>query len=167
MTPRLWAAIALAALLVVLIAVAAVRVPWQPPPAPRSDQLAALHSLPADAVRRGRAFQSALRPGMYGGLVVGLLVALALGLTPLGARLVRLAGRPFGGHWLAEVVLGGLVVLFTGELVGLRVLEALELAGTAEAQRALEEATHGTEERWASEAKAALERLARRAAARK
>ena len=119
MTPRLWAAIALAALLVVLIAVAAVRVPWQPPPAPRSDQLAALHSLPADAVRRGRAFQSALRPGMYGGLVVGLLVALALGLTPLGARLVRLAGRPFGGHWLAEVVLGGLVVLFTGELVGL------------------------------------------------
>jgi WD40 repeat protein len=50
------------------------------------------------------------------------------------------------------------------ELVGLRVLEALEQAGTAEARRALEEATHGTEERWASEAKAALERLARRGA---
>src|SRR5207245_10314683 len=39
------------------------------------------------------------------------------------------------------------------ELVGLRVLEALELAGTAEAQRALEDVTHGTEECWAREAK--------------
>ncbi|HKB39146.1 MAG TPA: hypothetical protein VKD72_22090, partial [Gemmataceae bacterium] len=54
----------------------------------------------------------------------------------------------------------------TEELVGLRVLEALELAGTAEARRALEAVAHGTAERWASEAKAALERLARRSAAR-
>ena len=50
----------------------------------------------------------------------------------------------------------------TEELVGLRVLEALERAGTAEARRALEEVAHGTTERWASEAKAALQRLRRK-----
>src|SRR5262249_17293940 len=61
----------------------------------------------------------------------------------------------------------GVPSLPSGELVGLRVLEALELAGTAEAQRALEEVTHGPEERWAREAKLALERLSRRTAARK
>jgi WD40 repeat protein len=60
----------------------------------------------------------------------------------------------------------GAPALPTEELVGLRVLEALELAGTTEARRALEEVAHGTAERWPSEAKAALERLARRSAAR-
>ena len=119
MTPRLWAAVALAALLVALVVVTAVRVPWQAPPAPRGDQVAALHSLPADAVSRGRAFHAALRPSTYGGMGLGLLVALLLGLTPVGARLVGFAGRPFGGHWLAEAVLGGLLVLFIGELLGL------------------------------------------------
>ena len=119
MTPRLWAAITLGVLIVAVLVVAAVRVPWQPPAAPRADQLAALHSLPADGVDRGRAFHAALRPSTYGAMGLGLLVALALGLTPVGARLVALAGRPFGGHWLAEAVLGGLLVVFTGELLGL------------------------------------------------
>jgi STE24 endopeptidase len=119
MTPRLWAAVTLAVLVVVLGVLAAVRVPWQAHAAPRADQLAALHSLPVDAVERGRAFHSALRPSVYGGLVLGLVVALALGLTPAGARLVALAGRPFGDHWLARAVLGGLFVVFVGELLGL------------------------------------------------
>ena len=119
MTPRLWAAGTLAVLLVVLAVLAIVRVPWTAPVAPRADQLAALHSLPADAVERGRAFHAALRPSTYGGLALGLLIALVLGLTPLGARLVTLAGRPFGDHWLARAVLGGLLVVFIGEVLGL------------------------------------------------
>jgi STE24 endopeptidase len=119
MTPRLWAAGTLAVLLVVLAVLAVVRVPWAAPVAPRADQLAALHSLPADAVERGRAFHAALRPSTYGGLALGLLIALVLGLTPLGARLVTLAGRPFGDHWLARAVLGGLLVVFIGEVLGL------------------------------------------------
>ncbi len=119
MTPRLWAAVALATLLVALAVVLILRVPWTPPPAPRADQTAALHELPADMVRRGKAFHAELRPGGYGALLVGLVVALVLGLTPLGARLVAAVGRPFGGHWLAEAVFGGLAVVFVGELAAL------------------------------------------------
>src|SRR4029450_5709024 len=88
-------------------------------PAPRADQLAALGDLPADAVAKGRAFHSALRPGTYGALAVALVVALLLGLTPLGARLVELVGRPFGGNWIAEAVLGGFAIVIIGELVTL------------------------------------------------
>ena len=47
MSPRVWAAVTLGVLLVALVIVAAVRVPWSAPPAPRSDQLAALQDLPA------------------------------------------------------------------------------------------------------------------------
>ena len=119
MTPRLWAAVTLVVLIVGAAAVAAWRVPWSAPPAPRADQLAALQSLPAGAVARGRAFHGALRPGSYGALVIGLVLALVLGLTPLGAWLVEQVARPFGGHWLARALLGGLAVVFVGELITL------------------------------------------------
>jgi STE24 endopeptidase len=119
MTPRWWATAVLVALLAMLALVTALRVPWGSPPAPRADQIAALHELPADAVARGREFRAALRPSIYGGMAVGLVAALLLGLTPLGAALVRLAGRPFHGHWLAQALVGGLLVVFVGELVGL------------------------------------------------
>ena len=119
MGSRGWAAVTLGALVVGLIVVAVVRVPWSAPPAPRADQLAALRDLPADAVARGRAFHAALRPGSYGAFALGLLVALILGLTPLGARLVGAVGRPFGGNWIAEAVLGGFVLVAIGEVVTL------------------------------------------------
>ncbi|MEV4512912.1 M48 family metallopeptidase [Dactylosporangium sp. NPDC049525] len=119
MTPRAWAAITLAVLLVAVVVVAVLRVPWSAPPAPRSDQLAALDTLPADAVARGRAFHAALRPGTYLSLALGLLVAVLLGLTPAGAWIVEQAGRPFGGHWLARALLGGLAVVLIGEVVAL------------------------------------------------
>ncbi|MEH0844096.1 M48 family metallopeptidase [Micromonospora sp. CPCC 205711] len=119
MTPRGWAVLTLAALVVALVVAGAVLVPWSRPPAPRADQLAALRDLPVDQVARGRAFRETLRPGAYGGLAVGLLVALLLGLTPLGARLVTLAGRPFGDHWMARAVLGGLLVVLVADLLTL------------------------------------------------
>ncbi len=68
---------------------------------------------------RGREFRAALRPGGWAALGVGLLVALALGLTPLGSRLVELVGHPFGGHWAAQAVLGGLTVLLVADLMTL------------------------------------------------
>ncbi len=111
----------LGALVVALVVVTALRVPWSAPPAPRSDQLAALRDLPADAVTRGKAFHSALRPGSYGALLLGLVIALILGLTPLGARIVELVGRPFGGNWVAQAVLGGFVIVLIGELATLPV----------------------------------------------
>ncbi|GIE76067.1 hypothetical protein Aph02nite_20170 [Actinoplanes philippinensis] len=119
MSPRLWAAGAFVVLLVALAGFAAVTVPWHRATAPRADQLAALGQLPADQVARSRAFHAELRPASYGGMVLGLLVALALGLTPLGARLIELAGRPFGDHWLARAVLGGLAVALVAEVLSL------------------------------------------------
>jgi len=111
--------VALGALLVALAVIAAVRVPWSGPPAPRADQLAAMRDLPADVVARGKAFHAALRPGSYGALLLGALIALVLGFTPLGARIVEAVGRPFGGSWIAEAVLGGFVLVLLGELVTL------------------------------------------------
>ncbi|MFC0533841.1 M48 family metallopeptidase [Phytohabitans kaempferiae] len=119
MTPRLWAAVALGGLAVALLVAAALLVPWHRPPAPRADQLDALRDLPQEQVRRGREFHSALRPGSYVGLVLGLAVTLALGLTPLGSRLVEAAGRPFGDHWIARAVLGGLAVVLVAQIVTL------------------------------------------------
>ncbi|MET8358243.1 M48 family metallopeptidase [Micromonospora sp. NPDC005171] len=119
MTPRGWALMALAGLTVALVVLAALLIPWHRPPAPRADQLAALGDLPAEQVAKGREFRAALRPGGYAALAVGLLIALALGLTPLGSRLVELVGRPFGGHWAAQAVLGGLAVVLVADLVTL------------------------------------------------
>lgn len=119
MGPRAWAIVTLAALVAGMVVVAAIRVPWAAPPAPRSDQLAALADLPQAAVDRGRAFHATLRPATYGALALGLILALVLGLTPLGARIVELAGKPFGGNWVAQAVLGGFLLVIIGELVTL------------------------------------------------
>jgi STE24 endopeptidase len=119
MTPRLWAVAVLGLLVIALVALAWTLIPWHRPPAPRPDQIAALGQLPADRVARAKEFHSALRPPAYGGLAVGLIAALAVGLTPFGARLVSLVGRPFGGNWVAEAVLGGLAVVLLVEVVTL------------------------------------------------
>jgi STE24 endopeptidase len=119
LTPRLWAAITLLVLVAAIAVVAALRVPWSAPPAPRADQLAALGDLPADAVERSKAFRGELRPGFYLTLALTVLITLALGLTPLGAHLVEWVSRLFGGHWLARAVLGGFAVVLVSEVVTL------------------------------------------------
>jgi len=121
MGPRGWAVATLVVLVVVVGVVAAVRVPWSMPPAPRADQLAALNSLPAATVARGKEFAAAARLTIYVTLGLGLLVALVLGLTPLGARLVEVAGRPLGGNWVAQALLGGAALVAIGELAVLPV----------------------------------------------
>jgi STE24 endopeptidase len=118
-TARGWAVCSFAAVVVVLAIVAAVAIPWHRPPAPRADQLAALGELPRDQVARARAFHAELRPGSYGAMAIGLVIALLLGLTPAGAWLVTQAGRPFGGNWVAQAVFGGLLVVLAGEIVAL------------------------------------------------
>jgi STE24 endopeptidase len=115
MTPRVWAFVVLGLLVVALAVVVAVLIPWHRPPAPRADQLAALRTLPADKVARAREFHAALRPGSYGSLGVELVVALVLGLTPLGARIVAL----FGGNWIVQAVVGGLAVVLVSEVITL------------------------------------------------
>jgi STE24 endopeptidase len=119
MTPRNWAVVALAVLVVLLAVVAAVAIPWHRPPAPRADQVDALGGLPAEQVARARAFRSELRRGSYASMLIGLGCALVLGLTPLGAWLVTAAGRPFGGSWVAQALLGGFAVVLVGEVLTL------------------------------------------------
>lgn len=121
MGPRGWAIVSLVVLVVAVGVVAAVRVPWSTPPAPRADQLDALNSLPSAAVARGKEFAAAVRLTVYVTLGLGLLVAVLLGLTPAGARLVELVGRPFGGGWVAQALLGGAALVAIGELAVLPV----------------------------------------------
>jgi STE24 endopeptidase len=111
--------IVLAVLVVAAAVTVALLVPWHTAPAPRADQVDALRSLPPDTVARGRAFHSDLRPASYLSMVVALVAALVLGLTPLGAKIVTWCGRPFGDHWIARALLGGLVVVFLASLVTL------------------------------------------------
>ncbi len=119
MTVRAWAVLVTIALTAGLVAIIAIRVPWSSPPVPAGDQLSALADLPAADVARGRALHEALRPASYLGLVLALVIALVLGFTPLGARLIESAGRPVGGHWLAQALLGGVVIVAIGEAVSL------------------------------------------------
>jgi STE24 endopeptidase len=113
------AVFALLALLLGTAGAAAWRVPRSGPRVSRADRQRALLGLPSEQVARGRAYRSARRPPTYLSMLVGAAVVLALGLTPAGARLVELVAGPFGGHWLAAAVLGGLVVVFAGQLATL------------------------------------------------
>jgi STE24 endopeptidase len=119
MTSRGVAVAVLVLLLAALGVLAATLIPWHESPAPRADQLQALRSLPPAQVARGSAFAAARRPATYGSLGVGLVIALVLGLTPLGARIVTGVARPFGGGWVAQALVGGLVIVFIGSLVTL------------------------------------------------
>jgi STE24 endopeptidase len=114
-TPRLWAIVVLAVLVMLAAAVALRRLPRRYPPAPLADQQAALATLPADEVARGKAFHRALRPPGYAARALSLVVVLLLGLTPLGARIVGAVG----GHWIVRAVVGGLAVVFLAGLVTL------------------------------------------------
>jgi Zn-dependent protease with chaperone function len=115
MTVRGWAWLALMVLVATLTVLAFLLVPWHRPPAPRSDQLAALAQLPPDRVAQGRALRAELRWVSYPSMIVGLVFALLLGLTPLGAKLVGLVPGP----WLAKVLGGGLLVLFVADVITL------------------------------------------------
>ena len=111
MTPTWWAVVALVALGLALTVATTTLVPWRVRRATRADRAAALRDVPAGMVTRGRALHAALRPSSYGALLTGLVVPLLLGLTPAGAAIVTWVARPFGGHWLAAAVLGGLVLM--------------------------------------------------------
>lgn len=115
MTVRGWAWLTLFVLLAASAVAAALLVPWHKPPAPRADQLAALAELPADKVARARQYRSEMRLIAYPSMLLGVVAAVILGLTPLGARLVGLVPGP----WWAKAVGGGLLVLLAADLVTL------------------------------------------------
>jgi len=110
--------LALLALLAALAVALAVVVPWttlpgsHPVPDPRRDFTAA-------QIAREVAFHDQLRPPAYASLGLGVLVAVLLGLTPVGARLLRAVARPLGGGWVWQVLLGTPALLLLGRLVTL------------------------------------------------
>ncbi len=113
---------ALLALLVLGGALTAVLVgttPWSPLPGPVPGgrvAVSARHDFTAAEIAREDAYHRAVRPPAYASLLAALGAAAALGLTPLGARLVTAAGRPLGGSWIADAVAGGLAVALTARL---------------------------------------------------
>jgi STE24 endopeptidase len=57
-------------------------------------------------------------PGLLS-MFVALILTLALGLTPIGARIADGVARPLGGGWVWQVTLGGLALLLVVRLVTL------------------------------------------------
>ncbi|MGB9377798.1 MAG: M48 family metallopeptidase [Mycobacteriales bacterium] len=119
MTSRTAAAIALLVLTAALVAVLALTTPWRPLAAPAGGRTAVdvSRDFTSAQVRREQSFHNALRPAAFVRLGVGLGVALLLGLTPLGARLLGALARPLGNGWGWQVALGALAVSVIGQLV--------------------------------------------------
>lgn len=106
---------------IAFLVLAAVLVPWQWFPGEQVSAVPAESIFTAEQIDRAEEFSWLIRISGWGNLAVGLLVALWLGLTRAGARLV---GR-IPGPWVVKVVGGvGLVML-------LGALSALPLAGRA------------------------------------
>ncbi|MDQ1626603.1 MAG: endopeptidase [Actinomycetota bacterium] len=111
----------LSLLTVALLIVVALATPWQPLPLHGIAAVAADPSrdFTAAQIARENAYHAAVRPPAYASLGLGLLVALALGLTPWGARVVSAVASPFGGGWGWRVVLGTIALTAIGRLVAL------------------------------------------------
>jgi STE24 endopeptidase len=106
---------------VALALVIVLRTPWEVLPEPPGGRtpIDPTAGLSAAEVERAKAFAAALRPASLTSLVLGLAVSAVLGLTRLGARVMRAAGAPLGGRWAGEVVLGVFALAVLGRLVTL------------------------------------------------
>lgn len=102
---------------VVLAVVAAWLVPWDWVPGGELAPLPVSDLFSSEEVRRAEEFARLRRALGWSSYAVSLAVALVLGLTPLGARLVR---RVAGGlRWFLAVPVGVLALLVVGRLVTL------------------------------------------------
>ncbi|MCU1672443.1 MAG: yhfN [Frankiales bacterium] len=112
-TPVVGTLLVLLAGLAVLLALT---VPWTvlPGAAPHVD---VARDFSSAEVAREVAYHDAVRPPAYASLVLGLLVAGLLALTPLGARLVALVSPVRGWAW--QVLLGTLALTALGRLITL------------------------------------------------
>jgi STE24 endopeptidase len=120
-TSRRAALVAAGLLGAALVLVIALLTPWDAVPGEAGAAVAVdpTGGLSPAELSRAESFAAALRPASLASLVLGLAVSAALGLTRLGARLVRAAGRPVGGRWAGEVVLAVLALAVVGRLATL------------------------------------------------
>jgi STE24 endopeptidase len=111
---------ALAAVVLALLVVAGLAVPWRVLGAGAPPVRATPHQdFTAQQLATEAAFHHALRSWTYPRLALGLAVPLLLGLTPLGARLVRASARRLRGAWPAQVVVGTVALTLLTLLVTL------------------------------------------------
>jgi STE24 endopeptidase len=116
------AALAAAAVLgLALVLVVVLGTPWEvlPEPAGGATPVDPTGGLAPAELSRAEAFAAAIRPASLAALVLGLAVSAVLGLTRLGSRLVQVVGRPVGGRWAGEVVLGVFALAVIGRLITL------------------------------------------------
>ena len=120
--PRTAALVAMLVLFAAFLVVVLVNTPWSPLPGPvpggRVTDSMTLDFTKAE-LHRLHSYRSAVHPPVYFSYALGILLPLLLGLTPLGARIVRVAGRPLGGGWAGRVLLGALVLVLIVKLVEL------------------------------------------------
>ena len=121
MTPRVGLLVTTAGLALVLAVAVALLVPWRPLPlhglGPTS--VAPARDFTAAQIAREEAYHAAVRVPAYSAYLLGLVLAAALGLTPLGARLVERVAAPAGGGWLWRVVLGTVALTLVGRVLTL------------------------------------------------
>jgi STE24 endopeptidase len=115
------ALVAAVVLVVALAVVIAVRTPWEVLPTPPGGRtpIDPTAGLSPEQVARAKSFATALRPASLASLVLGLAAAAVLGLTRLGARLVRAVAAPLGGGWVWQVLLGVAALTVIGRLLTL------------------------------------------------
>jgi STE24 endopeptidase len=114
---RLHALVAFAVLSAAVVALLALTTPWHPlgANAPRVAVDVTRDFTPEQKARED-AFHRQVRPPGYAALALGLLAAAALGLTPLGARVVDRLGR---GPWPVRAAIGGLALALLPRLLTL------------------------------------------------
>jgi STE24 endopeptidase len=121
MSARRAALLAAVVLGAALVLVVVLRTPWDvlPEPPGGATRIDPTGGLTPAELSRAESFAAAIRPASLAALVLGLAVSAVLGLTPLGARVVRAAGKPVGGRWAGEVLLGVFALAVIGRLVTL------------------------------------------------
>jgi STE24 endopeptidase len=120
-TARRAALVTAAILGLAFVLVVVLRTPWDVLPVPPGGRtpIDPTAGLAPEDVERAESLARALRPASLTSLLLSLLVAGLLGLTRLGARLVELVARPFGGRRVAQVVLGTAALVVVGRLATL------------------------------------------------
>lgn len=106
-------------LAVALLVAVVVLTPWQPLGSTRIGPAQPARDFTAAELAREGAYHAALRAPAYASLIVSLLVLVALGLTPAGARITQRLAAPFGGGWVWQALLGALAVTLIGRALAL------------------------------------------------
>lgn len=118
---RRGALVAFVVLAVALVVLIVTMTPWTVQSAPPGGRtpVDAGRDFTATQISTENAYHGSVQPWSYTSLVLGLVVSGILGLTPLGARLIRAVARPLGGGWVWQVLLGSITLAVIGQLVAL------------------------------------------------